>query len=171
VLTGAVVSLFDYEYNNMNTELPCDYSSFLYGNYFLVREDFDENQVIDDFKKHFRSYIGPTYLDKPKHFTILTTSKCNARCTYCYEQLIPNKRHMSEKVAMDIVEYIIKNANREEPISFEWFGGEPLYNYRIVDIISSNICSAGIDFTSNMISNGYLFDDDIIARAKSIWKL
>jgi sulfatase maturation enzyme AslB (radical SAM superfamily) len=167
-----VVSLFDFEYDNIHTELPCDYSSFLYGNYFLVRENFDENQIIDDYKKVSVRYIGPTYLDTPSHFTILTTSKCNARCTYCYEQLLPNKRHMSEETARDIVKYIVENANMNEPLSIEWFGGEPLYNVKVIDIISSTLCSAGLNFTSNVVSNGYLFNNDIIiAKAKNIWKV
>lgn len=171
-LTGAVVSLFDFEYDNIHTELPCDYSSFLYGNYFLVRENFDENQIIDDYKKTNVHYIGPTYLDTPSHFTILTTSKCNACCTYCYEQLLPNKHHMNEETAKDIVKYIIENSNINEPLTIEWFGGEPLYNNKIIDIISSTICSAGLNFTSNIVSNGYLFNNDIIiAKAKNIWKV
>lgn len=170
-LTGAIVSLYDYEYNNIHTDISCDYSNFLYCNYFLVREDFDENQVIDDFKKQFTKYISPTYLDRPNHYTILTTSRCNARCTYCYEQLLPNKKHMTEETALDIVKYIVNNSEPGRPITIEWFGGEPLYNSRVIDIISSNVCSAGIDFTSNMISNGYLFTDELISKASSLWKL
>ena len=170
-LTGAVVSLFDFEYNNINTELSCDYSNFLYGNYFLVREDFDENKIIDDYRKLHTKYISPTYLDRPNHYTILTTSKCNARCNYCYERLLPNKQHMSDEVAMNVAKYIINNSEINNPITIEWFGGEPLYNSKAIDIISSTICSAGLDFSSTMISNGYLFNDDLINKASNMWHL
>lgn len=170
-LTGAVVSLFDFEYNNIHTELPCDYSNFLYSNYFLVREDFDENKVIDDYKLLARRYISPTYLDNLAHYTILTTHKCNARCPYCYEQLIPNKQHMTEEVAMDVAKYIIDNSVQDRPITLEWFGGEPLYNAKAIDIISSTACSAGMNFTSNMISNGYLFTEELANKAINMWHL
>jgi hypothetical protein len=41
-ITGATVSLFPFEYDNVFTTIPCDYSNFLFENYFLVREDFNE---------------------------------------------------------------------------------------------------------------------------------
>ena len=31
-----------FEYDNIFTTLPCDYSNFIFEHYFLVREDFDE---------------------------------------------------------------------------------------------------------------------------------
>jgi sulfatase maturation enzyme AslB (radical SAM superfamily) len=166
-----VVSLYDFEYDNIWTEVPQDYTNFLYCNYFFVREDFDENKVIDDFKARFTKYIAPTYLDRPNHYTILTTTKCNARCPYCYELAIANKHDMTEKTARDIVKYIVDNAEPDRPITFEWFGGEPMTNSRVIDIITSGVCSAGMDATSSMITNGYLFNDDFIARAVNIWKL
>ena len=49
-ITGATVSLFPFEYDNVFTELPCDYSNFLFENYFLVKDDFDEIQVIKDYR-------------------------------------------------------------------------------------------------------------------------
>lgn len=41
-ITGATIFLYSFEYDNILTEYPCDYRDFLYENYFLVREDFDE---------------------------------------------------------------------------------------------------------------------------------
>ena len=84
-ITGATVSLFPFEYDNVFTTLPCDYSNFLFENYFLVKEDFDETQLIKDYRSKYRPYTTPNYLETLSHFTILSTTKCNARCAYCYE--------------------------------------------------------------------------------------
>lgn len=168
-ITGATVSLFDFEVDNIFTELPCDYSSFLFENYFLVREDFDELQVVKDYRKTQEPYLAPNYLEVPTHFTILTTTKCNARCAYCYENDIEAKHDMSDEVAKDIVKYMVEHANRNAPLSIEWFGGEPLTNTRVIDIINSGVRSAGFELNSKMVTNGYLLNEDIVNRASGMW--
>lgn len=40
-----------------------------------------------------------------------------------------------------------------------------------IDQICSELREKGIPFSSTMISNGYLFDADMISRAKAEWKL
>ena len=168
-ITGATVSLFPFEYDNVFTTIPCDYSNFLFENYFLVREDFNELQIVKDYRTKFEVYLSPKYLENPTHFTILTTTKCNARCPYCYENGMEDKHDMTEQVARDIVKYIVEHANRNQPISFEWFGGEPLTNPKVVDIITSGVRSAGFDLNAKMVSNGYLFNEENVRKAATLW--
>lgn len=170
-ITGAVVSLFDFEYDNVFTELPCDYVGFLHENYFFVREDFDEMQIIKDFRHKLEPYMHPNYLETPTHFVILTTTKCNARCPYCYENTMNNKHDMSEQTAKDIVKYIVEHANRNSTLGLEWFGGEPLTNTKVIDIITSGVRSAGFDIDAKMVSNGYLFNEDLVNRAFYFWNI
>lgn len=170
-ITGATVSLFPFEYENVLTTLPCDYSDFLFSNYFLVKDDFDEIQVVKDFRNRNETYITPNYLETPTHFTILSTTKCNANCAYCYEQSLEDKHDMSVDTAKNVAKYIIEYANRNSPLSIEWFGGEPLTNPEVIDIITSEVQSAGFEIFSKMISNGYLFNDEMVKRANRIWGL
>lgn len=170
-ITGAIVSLFDFEYENIFTQLPCDYANFLHENYFFVRDDFDEMQVIKDFRIKNEPYLHPNYLETPTHFVILTTTQCNARCPYCYENDIKDKHDMSEQTAKDIVKYMVEHANRNAPLGIEWFGGEPLTNTRVIDIITSGVRSAGFDVNAKMVSNGYLFNQDLINRAAFFWNV
>lgn len=170
-ITGAIVSLFDFEYENVFTQLPCDYANFLHENYFFVRDDFDEMQVIKDFRIKNEPYLHPNYLETPTHFVILTTTQCNARCPYCYENDIKDKHDMSEQTAKDIVKYMVEHANRNAPLGIEWFGGEPLTNTRVIDIITSGVRSAGFDVNAKMVSNGYLFNQDLINRAAFFWNV
>ena len=44
-LTGAIVSIKDYEEDNIFTDRPCDYANYLLANYFLVPEDFNEDEA------------------------------------------------------------------------------------------------------------------------------
>ena len=50
-------------------------------------------------------------------------------------------------------------------LHLSWFGGEPLMGIKRIDQICMDLEGRGIKFSSNMISNGYLFDEEIVARA------
>ena len=170
-MTSASVALKPYEMINIFTEDPCDYASYLLENYFLVPEDFNEKEVVDTYRETHRPIITSNYLDHPQHFTILTTTTCNARCFYCYERNTKGKTPMSMETAEKVAKYIINSSRRDIPVNFDWFGGEPLYNQKVIDIIISRIASAGFNYDSCMISNGYLFDDKTVEKARDFWKL
>ena len=170
-LTGATVMIRPFEYINIYTDDPCDYAEFLVNNYFLVPEDFDEKALVDLLRPRKQMPITSNYLDHPKDFTILSTTKCNARCFYCYEMHNKGKHHMTLETAEKVAKYIIKVAPKNEPLRIGWFGGEPLFNYEVIDIITSRIASAGFRFTGSMITNGYLFNEQLIKRAKSDWHI
>lgn len=160
-LTKQFVYLTEEEYNNIlnNEELIEDW--------LLVPEDFNDKQ----FSDQVRSLL--TLIQKPSkainHYTIFTTTDCNARCFYCYEKGI-KKMHMPHKVAEDVGKYIIDHCNNEK-VTITWFGGEPLYNQDAIDTICNILNDAHIDFTSKMISNSYLFDEFLVDRAVKSWHL
>lgn len=173
--------------NNMTSELILitkkEYDSFINGNleeynrklhhfmithWFMIPEFYDERTMITLFNESFisRKYLG-RYIDT---FTIFTTTDCNARCFYCYEKGV-RKTTMTEQTAHDIAKYIIKHADPDKSLRLAWFGGEPLYNSNVIDIICNDLKDAGVRYYSTMISNGYLFDEDLVAKAKDIWNL
>lgn len=166
---GSLVFLKPYEYMNIYTKDTCDYVDFLVGNYFLVPEKFDEEALIDVYRKNQAKPITETYLDHPSGFTILTTTRCNARCFYCYEMASKHKTHMTIETAEKVAKYILEVAPPDQVIDLGWFGGEPLYNSDVIDIISSRIRSAGREIKASIISNGYLFDEKMARKAKGEW--
>lgn len=170
-LSGAMVMIKPVELMNIETEDPCDYVDFLINHWFLVPIKYDEEAILSIIKERERTIITDTYLDHPEHFTILTTSACNARCFYCYELGLKNKTHMSLETAEKVAKYIIKHAPKDRSVTLDWFGGEPLFNHKMISIISSRVRSAGFDIQGTMISNGYLFDDNLIKVAKDDWNL
>lgn len=110
--------------------------------------------------------------EKPKHtthYTILTTTACNARCYYCYEQGC-TPISMTPETADKVVSYIARSCGGEK-VKLSWFGGEPLMNVPAIDRISAGLRQQGIEFEATMTSNAYLFDDDITNRAVQSWNL
>ncbi len=134
---------------------------------FIVPVDFNDEklkiQTITLIKKFNQNKGNYT------HYTIMPTMECNARCFYCFEHGT-SKCSMSEKTAYDVAEYIV-NKSKGQKVSIQWFGGEPLYNEKVIDLISKKLNENNISFKSRMISNGYLFNDNNIKKAKELWNL
>lgn len=159
-LTNQEVKLFD-------NEIP--YSKELdvfIEKWFLVPNDF--NDAV--FYKQFISIADKLKKkDAIYNYTIMTTTDCNARCFYCYEKGT-KKVAMNEDTAHQLVKYI-KNHSKDNKIKICWFGGEPLFNRKAIDIISEELINEKLNFNSLMITNGYLFDDETINTAITKWKL
>ena len=97
--TGSIVSIKDYEADNVFTDDFCQYVDFLVQNYFLVPENFDEEELLVEYRKRKTVPITANALTRLKSFTILTTTRCNARCFYCYQMHDKGKQHMPEETA------------------------------------------------------------------------
>lgn len=78
--------------------------------------------------------------------------------------------NMPHKISVDVANYIIKHSNHQK-VKITWFGGEPLYNMDAIDTICTILKNSNIEFSSSMISNSYLFDDDVVVKAIELWKL
>ena len=141
---------------------------------FAVPESLDEKKLVNQYRTLRKMVDTGDGEDITSSYTIMTTTDCNARCFYCYEKgrsRIP----MSEKTAMKVASLIERNYSRlpkdKKEVSLRWFGGEPLYNGNVIDLICSELEKSGVPFKSSMISNGYLFDEDTVQKAVNLWKL
>ena len=112
--------------------------------------------------------------DKLAFFRIYTTYNCNAHCFYCYENGV-KKSNMDYDHIKKTIQFVKDNSIDSDKIVIEWFGGEPLINQKVIDEISTEIIKFSdennIIYESRMISNGFLFDDYIIKKAKNDWNL
>lgn len=140
---------------------------YLIENWYLVPEEHNDQELVDECRAVL------TLIDSwPKRihvFHIFTTLDCNARCFYCFEKRMPGS-NMTTETASRVIEYMQEQAG-EEHIKVIWFGGEPLFNYPVIDIISGGLREKGLQFESDMISNGLLFNNEMLDRAKKIWNL
>ena len=141
---------------------------------FVVPESLDEKKFADQYRTLRKMIDTVDDENITSSYTIMTTTDCNARCFYCYEKgrsRIP----MSEKTAMKVASLIKRNNTKlpkdNKEVNLRWFGGEPLYNGKVIDLICSELEKSGVPFKSSMTSNGYLFDDDTVKRAVNLWKL
>ena len=135
-------------------------------NWYYVPEDFDEEKMRNQFLQTLQLFQPPKILND---YIIFTTTDCNARCFYCYENGI-HKFPMSEETAHQVAAFIHKKCGKENA-SIRWFGGEPLYNEKVIDIICEDLEKSGTPFSSTMVSNGYLFESETVKKAKEKWKL
>lgn len=136
--------------------------------WFLVPQDFDDHKFCNQVR------LLDKMLAKPKkgiqNYTILTTTDCNARCFYCYEAGRP-RVPMTEKMAHEVAHYIVHHKEEYEIVRLHWFGGEPLHNFSVINIICHDLEESGIKYESTMTSNGYLFTDELVNKAINLWKL
>lgn len=141
-------------------------SKYLYSRYFFVPEDHDDLKLVEELRSAVR------LIDRKEEITsykILTTTDCNARCSYCYE-LGMKRENMSLETAAALVDYIKKKSGGKK-VTLSWFGGEPLLNTEVIDHICTEIQKSGIEYSSVMISNGYLFTPEMVLRAGNKWNL
>ena len=139
-------------------------------NWFLVPIEHDDKK----FCKILKFELGiKLKMQRPKgirKYTIVTTTGCNARCAYCFEQGT-KPVNMTMETAEKVAQFIITHHGEHEIIEIDWFGGEPLYNYKVMDCICTRLKEHHIKFFSQIISNGYLFNDRLVEKANQLWNL
>ena len=169
-LSRAIILIDECEYSILkdpNSTIFNDAYNLFVGMHFLVPKTLDEE------KRYFEIYNFYKLLNdsnkKIKTFKIYTTTHCNARCFYCFEEGIP-KENMTEETTKAVIKYIYKNKINGK-IKLYWFGGEPLCNQKVINQICKQLKEDRVDFESTIITNGYLFDGKLIEKAVNEWNL
>ena len=141
---------------------------YLKQQWFLVPQSFNEIEFERQVKGVERMFAATK---KPiiSSFTVFTTMGCNARCYYCFEKG-RIQEPMSHETAVKAANYMIAQACGKK-ISIHWFGGEPLYNKDAIVTICDIFRKQNIEFKSNVVSNGYLFDEEMVKHAVDDWNL
>ena len=165
-LTGQTIFLTSEEFSDFSACKKGELYTFFIQNWFYVLEEQNDRAL-------YEIAYAVTLLFEEKrpicNFTIFPTTDCNARCFYCFEN---GKRryHMNEKTALDVAKYIIEVSNGA-PVYIQWFGGEPLYNQKAINVICKYLLENNVLLKTSMISNGYLFDESLINHAIQDWHL
>ena len=160
-LTCSLVLLTPDEANDLTAQ------GELIDRWFLVPQGHDDRKLCRQVRQ-----MAVLLTPAPKvvtTYTILPTTGCNARCFYCYEQGT-RPVTMTAETASQVVRYIVAHRG-DEKITLRWFGGEPLVNVKVIDQICTELNGQGVPFRSEMTTNGYLFDADMVQRAKNLWQL
>lgn len=129
--------------------------SELIARWFMVPSNMDLSSLLY-FQRQVR--IARSFEPTANDYTIFTTMKCNASCEYCFQHG-GSDEYMSESTANAVASYISDHTNRQRLTVLRWFGGEPLVNKSVIDIICKSLRANGINFRSNMSSNADLFSE------------
>ena len=135
--------------------------------WFLVPQAHDDRKLCQQVRQ-MAALLKPA-AKTITGYTILPTTGCNARCFYCFEKGAKPVT-MTAETASKVARYIVAHRG-DEKVHIGWFGGEPLVNAKVIDQICAELSQQGLPFHSTMISNGYLFDADMVERAKDLWQL
>ena len=135
---------------------------------FIVPVDCDELKRVEQLRSIFRK-------QKEVHnvitnYNILPTTCCNARCFYCFEKGIKTVT-MTEEVADQLVKFIYNHHGKSNTVRIQWFGGEPTIGKGVIDYICKQLKTLEIPYISDMVSNGYLFDKELVQHSKEYWNL
>ena len=160
-LTRELLLLTSTEYDNLQK------SEELRDRWFTVPESLNEKELATTVRWVLSNTAKKP--DKITSYTIMTTTDCNARCFYCFEKGRA-RTPMTDEVAHKTAVYIKEHCGGE-CVKLAWFGGEPLFNAKAIDIICEDLRRDGIEFYSEMTSNGYLFNDETVKKANALWNL
>ncbi len=170
VITGQIVLLTEEERSILHLlpRKPDGKMNQLISDYFLVPEDFNE----DEFVRGYRSILQRVERNKDKPITkyiLFPTTNCNARCFYCFESGL-ERINMDEATAKKVAQYIRDNAKGKQA-EISWFGGEPTVGMKCIDYICRLLKQYGVNYASGMVSNGYLFSEEVVNKAVKEWNL
>lgn len=136
--------------------------------WFLVPEGNDDYKTAKQLRTVYEMTMpGGKYVNS---YTVMTTTDCNARCFYCYEAGWKKHVPMSEDTARALTDYIERSRSGKR-VNLTWFGGEPLFNEKVIDMICGGLKARDISYASKMITNGYLFGEEQVRKAKELWNL
>lgn len=97
-------------------------------------------------------------------FAIWVTTKCNMRCSYCYEGNEKESFILDKKTADEIVSFILSKVNKSEITIIDFHGGEPLLNFSAIKYIVEKLKNeySEYDFTYGITTNGTINTPDIL---------
>lgn len=132
---------------------------------FILDDEDDELNIVK-----LRSNIGK-FNQKGFSLTIAPTLQCNFACPYCYEER--QSEIMNDEIKNAIIKRVETEAELKNNIHISWYGGEPLIAKNIIEEMSKKMIAIaeeyGVDYRSNIVTNGYLIDDstvEILKKAK-----
>ncbi len=138
--------------------------------HYLVPEGSDEHQQVVNLREILLRLKVAKIPKAIVGYTILPTSGCNARCYYCFEHGV-KQLTMTKETADKVVDFISDHCGETRSVLITWFGGEPTLATNRIDQISNGLQRKGVHFNSKIITNGYLFDEEMVSKAVSLWNL
>lgn len=150
----------DYEKVFVNKEFDdCEHLDTLIKLGFIVNDNEQQRKLLENLSANEVSRRDPV-------IKIFSTNRCNARCYYCFEEGI-NFVDMTDEMALQVVSFIKQYYSQYPRLQINWFGGEPLMNFKAIRIITDELIASGYELTTHVTTNGSLINEEIIEYFKS----
>lgn len=138
----------------------------------LIDELIEECILVEDdeliYQKVKLSRLNTRFRSDIIHLTIVPTMGCNFACPYCFEKDVHDRKTMSAEIQDGVIEFIKKYQNLHY-LSIDWYGGEPLLAFNVIENIMNKINTLNIEsFHSSIVTNGYLLNESIINKFKEL---
>ncbi len=116
-------------------------------------------------------YDNRDYYCDSLHLIIAVTLKCQFRCFYCYEN--HPELSLSDNTIDSILNEVRQNARVGRNISIDWYGGEPLLEFELIESLSRRIIDIclenGVQYTASIITNGLLMTPEISSKFSALF--
>ncbi len=163
---NTLVRLNHVEYEKLLGKKRCGKNlarNFLY-NGLCVPKQLVERKNYELLAKEFNQRLS-----KHLSLNITTTLKCNARCSYCYENGVKHDDFFIEK--LNPLVNFIKKRKSDTPVALNWFGGEPLLNTSVIDFVTEMLLKEQIEYNSYLITNGSLITKKLVDSKFAKWRI
>lgn len=115
--------------------------------------------------------VPPTFqsVGVVKSLCLMVAQDCNLRCKYCFGAggSYGHRGVMSEDTGKAAVDFIIKNSYLRKHCEIDFFGGEPLINFRTVKAVTEYVrrreVETGKKIKLTLTTNGVALDDEKIS--------
>lgn len=129
---------------------------------------FAETPLGQDDIDHFREVFVDNIQSDSQTVTILPTTNCNARCWYCYEHGI-SRCDMTVETAELAIRFI-KDKYTKPELTINWFGGEPLLRFDIIQNITTKLKENGYQLSTCVTTNGSLLSGQMVEFLKGYYE-
>lgn len=135
--------------------------------YFLIDDSVNELEILRYNQQSAR------YNSTCLGLTIAPTLGCNFNCIYCYEKEHDNFKIMNAETQEALLKFIADQCNTINRLYITWYGGEPLMAFDLIKEFSHKIiklCNEyNVEYSSCIVTNGYLLSKDIAKEFKDIF--
>ena len=169
-VTDAIVLLSNREYQiiqKLKFEENMELYHALDDNGILIPKDMDEFSLLLRHRNHIEHSISQTL-----KVVVLPTTACNARCRYCIGHN-NSVMTMTNDIAKQTIDYIVRAAEGYKNIKFDWYGGEPLVKSELITHICEEVHRRlpDISYTSVITTNLLLLNEDLIQKMINCWHI
>lgn len=125
-------------------------------------DSFTSEKITDEFNAN-RVQRAYSLMRGPLNIMWDVTNKCNLNCKHCYNRSGKGRLYndLDDTEMINVIPGIIALSPRV--VCF--CGGEPLLRYNVLPQLAQQLSEAGI--TVNMVTNGFLLDDEKIKTLRS----